>query len=76
MLKSRFNLAQSQTEGDAVDEHLPDDVADEHRDEEHVGGEGIIEEEEKKIVFPPRILKRAEVSIRLSLLGKTAEGDG
>ncbi|XP_028176212.1 leucine-rich repeat-containing protein 23-like [Ostrinia furnacalis] len=78
MLKSRFNLAQSQTAPEAGEEHVAEDTAadEQQQYDEQLAGEGVVEEEEKKIVYPVRVLKRAEVSIRLSLLGKTAEGDG
>lgn len=63
MLKSHFNLAR-------------DDAEEQRLEEEHVEhqGEAIVEEE--KIVYPERKLSKSEISIRLSLLGKTGEGDG
>lgn len=63
MLKSRFNLAQ------------PGEEASEHAVSEEME-QMVVEEEEKKIVYPVKVLNRAQVGLRLSLLGKTAEGDG
>lgn len=85
MLKSRFNLAQttqgeetsSDAEPDAEPEPAPDN--EEHGLLEHMGegeGEGAAEEEEKRVIYDMRKLKRAEVSVRLSVLGLTADGDG
>lgn len=62
MLKSHFNL-QPQDEEEAVKEEEPEP-------------EAIVEEEKVIEIIPLRILQKSEVSVRLSLLGKTAEGDG
>lgn len=63
MLKSHFNLQKDETE--------------EAESEEEPVTEANVEEEKMVIdISDERILKKSEVSIRLSWLGKTAEGDG
>ncbi|XP_030035386.1 leucine-rich repeat-containing protein 23-like [Manduca sexta] len=62
MLKSHFDLRRDDVEEGEVEA------------EEHAPPETVPEEE--KISYPERKLNKSEVSIRLSMLGKTAEGDG
>lgn len=92
MLKSRFNLktddekeeveAETKDEGKAVDEKNKDQTFDERTIAESLHleqlGEALVEEEHIEIVptYPERKLNRSEISVRLSFLGKTAEGDG
>ncbi|XP_052737520.1 leucine-rich repeat-containing protein 23-like [Bicyclus anynana] len=70
MLKSRFDISKSRTEAE------PEEIEEENTEakEEEVKEEEVSVED--KIVYPERRLNRSEVSVRLSLLGKTAEGDG
>lgn len=64
MLKSHFNLKK-----DEAEEIEPEEET--HKDEEPpVEEEKIVEEADE------RVLQKSEVSLRLSWLGKTAEGDG
>ena len=68
MLKSRFNLQDNEpTTEPTVEESLHLEQLGEALVEEHV---------EVEPTYPERRLNRSEVSVRLSLLGKTAEGDG
>lgn len=70
MLKSHFNLQENEdkvTAEPTVEESLHIEQLGEALAEEHV---------EVQPTFPERRLNRSEVSVRLSLLGKTAEGDG
>lgn len=62
MLKSHFNLKK--------------DEAEQIEPEEEPIREAALLEEEKTEVSEERVLKKSEVSVRLSWLGKTAEGDG
>ncbi|CAH2086785.1 unnamed protein product [Euphydryas editha] len=66
MLKSHYKLQTDQEEQE-TEEHLHLEQIGEALPEE------IIEEVP---TFPERKLNRSEISVRLSLLGKTAEGDG
>ncbi|XP_038215236.1 leucine-rich repeat-containing protein 23-like [Zerene cesonia] len=69
MLKSHFNLQRDDNEEEI------EIVPEEHAYHEHVGEEAGPDEE--PIIRPPeRVLNRSEISIRLSVLGKTAAGDG
>lgn len=67
MLKSHFNLARNEEEN----EHFEEEHPGEHG--EH-GGEAITEEEKK--VYPVMKLSKSVISVHLSFLGKTADGDG
>ncbi|CAG9585747.1 unnamed protein product [Danaus chrysippus] len=77
MLKSHFNLQQ---DNEKEAEETPDRKKNEEIEllAEELEHEQLEEDTGKEIIpsFPERILKRSEISIRLSLLGKTAEGDG
>ncbi|KAM3961792.1 leucine-rich repeat-containing protein 23 [Aphomia sociella] len=62
-----------------LEQHVSKDDPDEQDKQEDVVVEEQISEavtEEEKIVYPVRKLNKSEVSVRLSMLGKTAEGDG
>lgn len=63
MLKSHFNLAR-------------DDAEEHNLEEERIEQVGEAVAEEEKVVYVERILNKSEISVRLSLIGKTAEGDG
>ncbi|CAH0718820.1 unnamed protein product, partial [Brenthis ino] len=80
MLKSHFNL---QAKDEAVDEINKDQTFDEQTIAESLHleqlGEALVEEEHNIQILPTylvRKLNRSEISVRLSFLGKTAEGDG
>lgn len=62
MLKSHFNLKKDEAEEIEPEEEQPTEI--------------VAEEEKIVEVFEERVLKKSEISIRLSWLGKTAEGDG
>lgn len=62
MLKSHFNLKKDEAEEiEPEEEHIP---------------ETSVEEEKLVDVAEERVLQKSEISIRLSWLGKVAEGDG
>ncbi|CAG4907837.1 unnamed protein product [Colias eurytheme] len=69
MLKSHFNLQRDDNEEEI------EIVPEEQTYHEHVGEEAV-PDEEPIIRAPERVLSRSEISIRLSVLGKTAAGDG
>ncbi|KOB70007.1 putative axonemal leucine-rich repeat protein [Operophtera brumata] len=63
MLKSHFDISK----GDDVEEIIEEQTKEEN-------GEDVLEEEKK--VYLIRKLSKSDISVRLSLLGKTADGDG
>nr|XP_026501600.1 leucine-rich repeat-containing protein 23-like [Vanessa tameamea] len=72
MLKSHYKLQQ---DVDGVEQEIEESLHFEQL------AEAVAEEEQKEIVpnalpYPERKLNRSEISVRLTLLGKTAEGDG
>ncbi|XP_034840310.1 leucine-rich repeat-containing protein 23-like [Maniola hyperantus] len=73
MLKSHFNIAK---QGDIDLEEESEHVPEEAPGETHEVMEEEPEEYVQKTFSSERRLNRSEVSVRLSLLGKTAEGDG
>ncbi|XP_045781586.1 leucine-rich repeat-containing protein 23-like [Maniola jurtina] len=73
MLKSHFNIAKQH---DIELEELPEDAPEEVPGEAPEETEDELEENAQITFSSERRLNRSEVSVRLSLLGKTAEGDG
>ncbi|XP_072943706.1 leucine-rich repeat-containing protein 23-like [Epargyreus clarus] len=73
MLKSHFNLKDKDLESSKM---VEEEAAASPSGEMLLGEHEEASVEEQPIVYPERRLNRSEVSIRLSLLGKVAEGDG
>lgn len=63
MLRSHFNLQRPEEEEQNLEEEHTEQIT-----------EAVVEEETN--AHPERKLHKSEVSIRLSMLGKTANGDG
>ncbi|CAK1552571.1 unnamed protein product [Leptosia nina] len=72
MLKSHFNLQKGNLE-EAEEDPSPTIDPEEH---EQIGEASPDEDAEPVIKYPDRKLNSSEISIRLSVLGKTAAGDG